>query len=209
MRVANFLNADVPWATAHIYYNLDMIQHEDPVTVSEQTIVVDNSHGGTSYQTRTLTYSKASSTGSHDDANAHTWANKVGGEVGGDEYSGIPFVDKTEIKMKGIYHPTDTRARKWGTSVSTIEIISMNNTGTAGPGEMMKGEAIITTQKFAISYKLWKYTKSPKLQESVTDEVGPHQFQFCISIGFNPNLRRSKFFFLNIRTKHPAMTSKE
>jgi len=189
---------DIPWGTAHIYYNLDMVQHEDPEIVTEHTTTVDNSSGGVTDQTTSLTYSKAVSSGSHDD-NSHTWANQAGGEVEGDESVGIPFFEKTKIKIKTTYNHTDTHSHTWGTSLSTTETVAINEKVTAGPGEKILGEAILTKVKFAVPYKLWKFEKypSPKPSQFGVDTVGILHESFGIFRGESSYELHAKFTKIN------------
>jgi len=150
--------ASIPWEQGHIFYNLDLAQKEQPTRVSEQSITVDNSGGGSSSQTLALTYTKAVSTGKHEDS-THGWSNSIGGEVDATESLGIPFIEKTTVSIKTTYNHTDSNSRTWGDSISTTETISVNDPVTAAPGEIIQGDAILLNQKFAVPYMLWKFTK--------------------------------------------------
>jgi len=151
----------IPWERAHIFYSLELIQYEEPQIVSVQTVTVDNSGGGTQNQMSALTYTKASSKGMHEDS-THTWSNTIGSEVDATESLGIPFIEKTTVSIKATYNHTDTHSHTWGDSITTTETISVDDPVTAAPGEIIKGEAILMKQKFAVPYKLWKYTKDYK-----------------------------------------------
>jgi len=189
---------DVPWGRAHIYYALDKIEYEDPRLVSDRSVTNDNSGGGTKSQTITLTVTKASTKGSHEDSD-HTWANEVGGEVGTDESFGIPFIEKTKVQIKTTYDHTDTHSHTWGTERSTTETISIDDAVTAAPGEILKCEAFLTKQKFVVPYKLWKYTKfpSPKPYGTFGAADGKYHESFGIFRGESSYAIHGKFTKMN------------